>query len=283
MLFRFRNPFRTMMRPADNGQANPRSQRQSNLGIYDPPEPPLTVLPEDARERWEQVYAEAMEVYRRQEVAEATAWRTVRLSWRPVGNGQWVRCNNNRCVVWPQPKVLPRPRAVLVGQGVLIEYGYVDRSGVLHVIETDRHEPPILYWDKVGKSLYAFPKQHYPACNSVPSTPQYQEAVKTYRMWAKGKTPKCADNTPIPAVQIHAVGVSDTVSYRSDKFDGKDEKIVRVDLRGTPRVDPRVKDATEYIHKHWHDVWTWVDDPRDPSVIYIHGGALDVHAKGIIH
>jgi len=256
--------------------------RYGRLGVHDPPEPDIRVLPADAQARWHEVYADAMEAYGRKDVAEATAWRTVRLSWRP-GNGRtWMRCTNNRCVAWPRARMLPKPRSKLVGLGVLIEYGYVDADGALQVVKANPASPPMLYWDNVAKRLYSFPYAGYGTCDVIPPTPDMQEAVKTYKKWAKGRAPQCASTVRAPKTEIFAAGVADTVSYRSDKYDGKSELRI-IELRGVPTQDPRMPDAQEYIHKHWHDVWTWVDDEDDPYAIMIEGGALDVHAKGIIH
>ena len=253
------------------------------LGVYDPPEPNVRVLPTDARARWEQVYADAMAAYGRKEVAEATAWRTIRMSWRPDNRGRsWIRCTNNRCVKWPRPQQLPRPKSELVGLGVLIEYGYVDADGELQIVRANTDTPPMLYWDHVAKRLYAFPYAGYGTCDAIPSTPPMQMAAKVYKMWAKGRKPQCATKVQAPKTRVFAAGVADTISYRSDKYDGPSELRI-IDLRGVPMQDASMPNSTPYIHKHWHDVWTWVDDEDDPWVIMIEGGALDVHAKGIIH
>jgi len=253
------------------------------LGIHDPPEPDPSVLPADARARWEEVYADSFEAYGRKDVARATAWRTVRMSWRPGGKGPWMRCTNDRCQVWPRPRRVPRPKSTLAGHGVLIEYGYVDADGQLQVRGVDQERPPVLYWDKVGKRFYVFPYASYGSCDPIDeSTPQMKAGVQAYRTFHKGRKPQCSAKIQAPDVDIFAVGVSDTVSYRSDKFDGRSELQI-VELRGVPMQDPRAPSATPYIHKHWRDVWTWMDDENDPYVIVIEGGALDVHSKGIIH
>lgn len=259
----------------------PRMYNGRRLGIHDPPEPSINALPPDARARWDEAYAASMAAYNRPDVAEATAWRTVRLSYAPAdANGRtWARCANNRCVKWPNARRLPMPKSELVGLGVLIEYGLVDPRGQLHVIPMDRDTPPILWWDNVGKRLYAFPGQTYPGCDIIPK--DMEEAVRVYRRWTKNRKPNCASQVVVPDVKVHAVGVADTISYRSDKFDGGSELRV-VELRGTPIQDPTMPKSQEYIHKHWHDVWTW-QDSGDPEAIMIEGGALDLHAKGIIH
>lgn len=263
-------------------------KRYGNLGVYDPPEPSLKVLPQDARARWQDVYDTAMYRYNRAEIAEATAWRTVRMSWKPNGKGSWVRCANNRCQVWPGPRMVPQPdfkvdgKPALAGLGVLIEYGYIDPDGVLQIVPSDREHPPVLYWDDVGKRLYAFTNIDYAGCDLIPDTEDWERAGNVIRRWRKGQDPQCASSIVVPRKRIFAVGVADTVSYRSSKFDGKSELKV-IDLRGKPRQDPREPESQEYIHKHWNDVWTWQDDEAAPSIIVIEGGALDVHSKGIIH
>lgn len=255
-----------------------RTYNGQRIGIHDPPEPSKNVLPPEARARWEQAYAGSMEAYNRPDVAEATAWRTVRLSWKKVGR-TWVRCANDRCTRWPAARKLPFPKSELVGLGVLIEYGLVDPQGTLHVVTFDRGEPPLLWWDDVGKRLYAFPGQNYPGCDIIPANAE--QAVRLYQKWAKGRKPRCRSQVEVPDVKVHAVGVADTVSYRSDKYDG-DSQLRVIELRGVPVQDPTMPEAQEYIHKHWHDVWTW-QDSGDPEAIMIEGGALDVHSKGIIH
>lgn len=287
MLLRIRNPLRQFLRGGHNhGRTVVHNRgrldaRHDNLGVYDPPEPPVRVLPPEAQERWQEVYDLAMQVYRRNEVAEATAWRTIRLSFQPGADGSWTRCANNRCQAWPSSQTLPQPEFTPVGLGVLIEYGYVDKQGELYIVELDREHPPVVYWDDAGKRLYAFPGIEYGSCDLVP--PEMNEAAKVYQMWAKGRPPQCTNNVEFPHVKMQAVGMADTISYRSDKFDGPSQLEIIVDANGVPRQDPRMPDAQEYIHKHWHDVRTWQDKPTNPTVIMIEGGALDVHAKGIIH
>lgn len=258
-------------------------KRYANLGVYDPPEPSLSALDEDARARWQEAYDMSMQRFNRKEVAEATAWRTIRMSYQPARQGgAWVRCANDRCQSWPSPHVTPKPDAVLNGLGVFIEYSYVDPDGELQVIPMDPEHPPVLYWDDIGKRIYVFPQIEYASCDLISDDDDMQRAANVIRRWRKGQDPQCQSEITIPKRRLHAVGVADTVSYRSSKFDGKSELKV-IDLRGEPTQDPREPGAQEYIHKHWQDVWTWQDHEDDPSVIVIEGGALDVHNKGIIH
>jgi len=245
-------------------------RRNANIGIYDPPEPSVKVLPDSAKQLYDGAFEQAMTVYRDKGIAESTAWRRTRMAWREGSQRTWEACSGGTCVPWPAAQKLPKPKSDLVGLGVLVEYGYIGKDGVLRVWATDPDQPPILWWDAGSKMLYAFPGTPYPACmldrqyNTSGSTEQL------YETWTKRKPVCGVTDMQIPAVKIHCVGAADTVSYRSDKWNE------RID-------DPRAYGAQEYIHKHWHDVWTWMDNEKNPRAIMIEGGELDVHAKGIIH
>lgn len=263
------NPLRPMF------QAQPlpetRHARMSNpgMGIYDPPEPSTSVLPPDAKQVWDAAYEQAMKSYGDAGIAESTAWRKVKLSWKPTAANQWEQCTGGMCRPWPAPQKLPAPASDLIGLGVLVEYGYIDRKGTLIVWGMDQQMPPILWWDDKRKALYAFPGTPYPPCMLL--NPQRDSnAAKLYETWTKRK-PECGlTELTIPLPKMTCVGASDTVSYRSDKWKAKHD-------------DPRVVGAQEYIHKHWHEVWTWIDNVKNPKAIMIQGGELDMHAKGIIH
>jgi len=267
---RLANPLRAMFR---SRQANPNGRghgRVSNpMGIYDPPEPNVNVLPDDAKVVWNATHGDAMTKYGDSGIAETTAWRKVRLSWKETSEGSWQKCSGGSCTPWPAPMKLPLPQKDLVGLGVLVEYGYIGRDGVLRVWGTNSDTPPILWWDDGSKSLYAFPGTPYPPCMLV--NPQRDShAAAIYETWTKRK-PSCGlTELKIPTPIIKCVGAADTVSYRSDKWKQKHD-------------DTRVVGAQEYIHKHWHEVWTWMDNENKPTAIMITGGELDLHAKGIIH
>jgi len=241
--------------------------RRPNLGIYDPPEPSTGVLSPEAKAQWDRSFEQAMEIYGDRGIAETAAWRRVRMSFRPGANRSWEQCSGGQCKPWPRPQMLPVPNSDLVGLGVLIEYGFIDRNGDLQLRAPDLDFPPILYWDDARKMLYAFPGTPYPACMLKP--PKQSNGAEIYKKWTK-RDADCISQIQIPIVRMQCMGPSDTISYRSDKWKPKMD-------------DPRVHGAQEYIHKNWHDVWLWQDDPADPSAIMIEGGALDVHAKGIIH
>jgi hypothetical protein len=248
-----------------------RRRNSKKLGIYDPPDPSPRVLPDDARAQWEAAYEGGLAAYNDKETAKATAWRTVEMSWSETSRGRWNRCKNGRCELWPQPRVLPHP-GNLTWLGVLVEYAWVDYNGELQ-IRAFKQDPPDLYWDKTNKWMISAPNAPHPGCN--PITPdlarQLRDAIETYETW-HARAPECTDQVRIPAVQLHAMGPSDSVSYRSDKWHDRDH-------------DPEVRKAQEYIHKHWKDVWTWqdVDDDGRPNVILVYGGAFDLHERGLIH
>lgn len=251
----------------------PAYRRMPNLGIHDPPEPSPDVLSGEAREEWDRAYEQAHRAYRDAGIAESSAWRVVRMGYEETSDRMWNACANGQCVPWPKPAMLPAPKTDLVGLGVLIEYGYVDREGNLHIKQPDRQMPPILWWDDVQKLLYAFPGTPYPGCmlEKNPGTLQGDvPGAQVYKRWTK-RNPQCVDSLKIPILKMKCVGVGDTVSYRSDKW-----KKERSD-------DPRVPGYQEYIHKHWHGVWVWQDRETDPRAIIIQGGALDLHPKGLIH
>ncbi len=245
---------------------NKRRRRNALSSIHDPKDPSPRTLPNEAREEWDEAYRNAAEVYDENYLVKRAAWREIRLRWNRTGKKTWARCQNGLCY-WPDPIALPEPQADLVGLGVLVEYVYLTPQGRIRKIEIDRDHPPILWWDDDLKILYMFPHQAYPECRPIPEG--MDEAVDTFERWNK-REPECYDELEIPDVDIFAVGAADSLSYASDKW--KD-----------PDPDPRLRAAQEYIHDHWYDVWVWQDRERDPSVIMIEGGELDLHQKGLIH
>jgi hypothetical protein len=245
-----------------------RSKRQLNKlnSIHDPPDPSPRILPPEAQHQWAATYQDGLNTYGKDDLARRAAWREIKLRWKQSGKKTWNRCDGGVCT-WPGPEVLPMPESDLVGLGVLVEYVFLDRAGKLRVMSLDRNRPPILWWDDERKAVYAFPKQDYPACRPIPA--DMHEAVKTYEKWHQ-RRPDCYDDVVIPDVRIKAVGAGDSLSYASDKWND-------------PDPDPRLKDAQEYIHNHWYDVWVWQDNMRDPEAIMIEGGELDLHERGLIH
>jgi hypothetical protein len=241
--------------------------RRRNIGIYDPPHPSVRPLPDEARADYDEAYAEAKQAYGDDETAAATAWRTVRLKWKQRSRRQWDRCHGRDCG-WPPAMVLPEPHE-LVGLGVLVEYGFVDRQGELQ-IRNFRGEEPTLWWDESRQALYAFPRMKYVSCRLDVSVSK--QTLETYERWHQRES-QCFDEIEVPAVQVKCVGASDTISYRSDKWHDRNP-------------DPRVRGAQEYIHHNWKEVWTFqdVDSPRTrPNAIFIQGGELALHERGLIH
>ncbi len=241
--------------------------RRRNLGIHDPPHPSTRVLPDEARALYEGAYEKALTNYGDKETARATAWRTVRMRFRKAGR-QWDRCSGRDCG-WPAAMMLPLPKTELVGLGVLVEYGFVDRAGELQIRNFRGHEP-ILWWDDKRKALYAFPTTSYTSC--LTRADVKRETTDTYHRWHQREA-ECVTEVEVPEIRVQAVGASDTISYRSDKWHDRNP-------------DPRVRGAQEYIHHHWHEVWTFQDrdDARKrPEAIFIAGGALALHERGLIH
>ena len=135
----------------------------------------------------------------------------------------------------------------------------------------DKDHPPILWWDKKRKALYAFPKQPYPTCRYTDDFVS-AEARAEYEKWHK-REPECFDEIAIPDVKVRPVGAMDSLSYASDKWNDADP-------------DPALLEAQQYIHNHWYDVWVWQDASAKrgvPNAIMIQGGELDLHARGLIH
>lgn len=246
------------------------TKRRANAlrSIHDPPDPSPRQLPPDARAQWDAAYEEAYAVYGKRDLAERAAWRDVKLRWRQTGKKTWQRCKNGVCY-WPEGGLLPMPKKDLISLGVLVEYVYIDKAGKLQVRTLDRNHPPILWWDDGRKMLYAFPKQPYPQeCQPIPDS--MWEAFELFRVWHQ-RDPQCKLAVPIPNVRVDAVGAADSLSYASDKWNDDDP-------------DPALRDAQEYIHNHWYDVWIWSDVSRGvPNAIVITGGELDLHPRGLIH
>ena len=135
----------------------------------------------------------------------------------------------------------------------------------------DAKHPPILWWDQGRKALYAFPKQEYPSCTEQEDFVS-PEAIAEYEKWHQ-RAPECFSEVSIPDVKVKPVGAADSLSYASDKWNDADP-------------DPALKNAQQYIHTHWYDVWVWQNTPANgavPDVILIHGGEMDLHERGLIH
>jgi hypothetical protein len=262
-----------------------RLHRQPNLGIYDPPEPSPNVLPEQARREWGDTYRAAMDRYGDNETAEATAWRKIRLSWRPGAKRHWQRCHGGQCFTWPYPGILPMPAMDLVNLGVLVEYAWINKEGELEV-RSFAGDEPTLWWDDDRKAMYSFPQAPYPGCSVLTAAEKKKraKAVAVYERW-HARSPECAEDVGawisdwvgknLRNKKMQAMGPSDVVVYRSDKWHDQNP-------------DPRVEGAQEYIHKHWskQSPWTWQDLDRTrsrPNAIFIQGGALQLHERGLIH
>ncbi|MCH9637726.1 MAG: hypothetical protein K0U16_07265 [Gammaproteobacteria bacterium] len=243
-----------------------RRKRNKLQSIHDPPDPSPRTLPDHLQGEWGEAYRDAYDVYGKDDLASRAAWRTVKLQWQQTGKTTWSRCKDGVCY-WPKAHQLPMPKTELVGLGVLVEYVFIDRRGKPHVKELKRSHPPILWWDDERKAIYAFPKHEYPACHPIP--PGMDRAEETFERWHQREA-DCFTEVKVPKVKIHAIGAGDSVSYASDKWKKED-------------MDPALRNAQEYIHDHWYDVWVWVDNNRSPNVIMIEGGELDLHEKGLIH
>lgn len=260
-----------------------RPYRQPNIGIFDPAEPSPNVLPPEAREQWGDAYRKAMDRYGDNETAESTAWRVTRLSWRPGAKKQWQRCQNGKCFMWPHPGIFPVPDMDLVSLGVLVEYAWINAHGELEARSFDGDDPT-LWWDDERKAMYSFPQASYPGCTILTTAEKRKraKAMEVYeRFHARGAS--CAEDVGarindwtkknLRGKKMLAMGPSDVVVYRSDKWHDENP-------------DPRVLGAQEYIHKHWHDVWTWQDQDipnARPNAIFIQGGELALHERGLIH
>lgn len=241
-------------------------RRRANFfdsGLYEPkPENPNR-LPRAERARWDNAYDRALDLYSNvgdeipnlDEVARRSAWRSLDV----------VR------VRWPNPRMLP-DAGPTIGLGKMIEYAYVDEHGALQIRTFDQEEdPPDAYWDHENKRIYCFPYLHQTECERIP--PELQYVADIFRTWSKHE-PKCYFRTEIPDVMMYPMGMADSITYRSDKFDKNRD--------GTMGL---VK-STTYIHDHGPKVWTWQDEDEDnryPQAILICGGKLDMHKKGLIH
>lgn len=246
-----------------------RRRRNALDSIHDPPDPSPRTLPEEARGEWGEAYRDAMKVYRKDDLAARAAWRKVTLRWKQTGKKTWSRCKNGVCY-WPETFDIPDPQMELVGLGVLVEYVFIDQRGKMHVREMDPDHPPILWWDDEIKALYAFPKQKYPECRYTEDFVS-ERAKKVFEKWTQ-RPPECFDAVGMPDVVVKPVGAADSLSYASDKWND-------------PNPDPALRSAQQYIHEHWYDVWVWQDTRAgvEPNAIFITGGELDLHERGLIH
>lgn len=237
--------------------------------VHEPPNPSPNTLPPEARALWDDVEAQAWEVYGRfaeeHKIPEKTAWKAVRMHYFRNDRGQWV----------PKPFVDSRAEQWLLDPGdtirlgKLLDYGWITQDG--DVVRREFSEPPDLWWNHDTKTLYAFPGFEIPqACLLVDDDLDHLKEL--FHMWAQREA-KCANELSAEVPWMYPRGATDSESYRSDKWHDRND-------------DPEMRGSDEYIHLNGDRVWVWEDVPDeddDPSVVMIRGGNLDVEARGIIH
>jgi hypothetical protein len=241
-----------------------RPTRQANFfdsGIYEPPPASPSRLSPANRAIWDDAYENAYAAYTEgndtlpnvEDIAKRSAWRTLDAIRAPE----------------QEPRRVPTEASCIV-LGRLLEYSFVDMNGHLHIRTMQEPDPPELLWDHQRKLLYCFPQIRPTHCSQIP--PNMKAVADLYERWAQ-RPPHCYNDLEIPAYKVHAVGLADTVSYRSDKWNDESDAV-------------GLGDATPYIHDLGRDVWCWMDadnPPRQPKAIVIGGGRLDMHEKGLIH
>jgi len=247
--------------------------------LVEPSNPSPDVLPPDARALWDDVALQSQEIYGehadQHELPEKSAWRTVRMHWQKNGR-TWVPKN----LKYELPFVLPSPEDV-AWLGLLIEYVWITPDGELFKrdwtkkngkpIPDEKQNAPALWWSKESKTLFAFPTTKT-AGPCLPIDADMKDQAEMFRRWAQ-RNAECQLGFEVPRARMHWRGMGDSLSYRSDKWNDRNEE------RGLPG-------SREYIHTHTDGVGVYedtLDINQDPNIVVIRGGQLDVEERGIIH
>jgi len=240
--------------------------------------------PTEVREVWFDAYENAKDYYTSQRapfpdnLAKNTAWKTVKMFWEEPRSGRFRMRNPNEPVLAGAYK----GTQIGIGQKIpfeepaktaalckLIELSWIASDGSLQV---QRFEPPGIpdvFWNKKRKTLYMFPELELGegVCGDDVFI-GLRDQFKMFRTWAK-RDPRCRYELTVPQEPVIALGVADTIVYRSDKW--QDE----------PNPHPDKQGSQEYLHQFGLDVAIEETPGDPPPVIQVRGGKLTVLEGGI--
>lgn len=229
-------------------------------GIHLPPDPSPRTLPADVRRFWDTVVRNAGSYYKDQQLAEVTAWKTVRMFFGPNGARSSALDQQHRP---HSPLGDPGDLAQL---GVLVEYTFLDARAQLQIRKFPKNDAPFLFWSQSLRTCYAFPGAELGACQ-VPDL--HSSASTAYKTWTQ-RQPKCERDVDVPETSIVLDGFCDTIVYASDKWHEPDPSI-------------RMTASGEYIHQVGDGVGLWQAPGKVPLAIAVTGGCFDMEARGLIH
>lgn len=235
-------------------------------GIHLPADPSPKALTGRASQFWQAAYQNAFKYYDDEKVAKKTAWKSLRLFFRPQGR-EWVLAP-----ALPPPGKGPTSFIGDPGEleqlGVCIEYCFIDGDANLQIRRFPPDDPPYLYWSHPHRTCFIFPASERGDCQP----PQLDAAgADVFYRWAQRK-PKCLRMVDVPEVTLELCGLFDTVVYASDKWHD-------------PNPDPSMQGSQEYIHQVGDGVGLWQAGVRGqaPQAIVFTGGCMDLEERGLIH
>lgn len=230
-------------------------------------DPSLRTLSGDARELWDETYANAMAYYgsknleggkrELKKTAEATAWKAVKANFRG-GRSSWTPVTNPG----PGTSQLDRPGEVII-LGKLVELVVIGDAPLLDEYTFGDLD---LLWDDSQKTLLAYPGLQIPVEKNQPIPPSHRTS-KMFKKWSR-REPEGFVRVPVKKHRLRSNGIADTITYRSDKWGESSHNAPGEQL---------------YIHQHGDDVWMEVGPGNPPSVIVVRGGSLDVQPGGIVN
>lgn len=230
-------------------------------------DPPVSSLSGDARQLWEETYANALSYYGSKNLeggktelrntASATAWKAVKQNFQKTRGG-WTPVANPG----PRPSTLDRPGEVII-LGKLVEIVAVGDPPLLDEYTFGDVD---LLWDDSTKTLIAYPGLHIPVEKNQPIAPSRRPA-KMFKKWSK-RDPEGFVKVKVRKQRVNPAGAIDTVTYMSDKWGDATQN---------------APGSQTYIHQHGDDVWLELGKGDPPSVIVIRGGSLDVQPGGIVN
>lgn len=259
-------------------------------GIHLPANPPVSTLTGVARELWDSAFVSANEYYKDEKVAKVTAWKAVRLFFRPAAPQRLRNFQQLGFRLFRSPApatlsvdpALPPPNQApttmlgttgdLVELGVLLEFTFIDANAVLQIRKFTREDPPRLLWNHDRRTAFIFPGAEVTQCEA----PDLNSAeAQVYELWNQ-RPPECDRFIDVPhGCRLRLEGNLDTFVYASTKWHDR-----------APDEDGARLGAQEYIHQVGDGVGAWIGLPRssgNPEAIVFTGGCMDLNPRGIIH
>ena len=240
--------------------------------------------PADVRDVWQNAYVNAKDYYTSERapspdnLARNTAWKTVKMFWEQPSKGRFRMRNPN------EPIVAGSVKGTTIGVGQerpltepgkttalckLIELSWIAPDGSLQVQRFEQPGLPDVFWNKKSKILYMFPEVEL--VDGVCGSDVFlglRDQFKMFRTWAK-RDPRCRYEIDVPLDPVIAVGVADTIVYRSDKWQKE------------PNPHPDKLGSQEYLHQFGLDVAVEEAQGDPPPTIQVRGGKLTVLEGGI--